>query len=179
MAIPKSANERIRRKIRSKKITPKDDDLTGRITVKKTANNDPNRNKRKKVAEGFLKFYKEGVLDNADNNYGKIVEDLISVAVEAGDNIHFPFKMSRLVQLKEMLESEVPTVIVRTKHIPQTVHICPVCGEEIMEKSTFFPNDQMNDYGSGLEYHVHRPCGGRFRYPSVDNDEIIRRLKGV
>lgn len=176
MAIPKSANERIRRKIRSKKVTPKSNDFTGRIVVKKTADNDPRRNKRK-VSEEFLKFYREGIIGDCADDYIRIIENLIKVAVEAGDDIEFPFKISRLVELREMVEDDVPLVDIETRYIEQEVHVCPVCNEEITEKSTFLPESQRNVVNN--PYFIHRPCGGKFRYPLVDIDGVLRGLRNA
>jgi len=180
MAIPKSANERIRRKIRKKKVEPKGRDDTGRVVVKKTANNDPNRNnrnrnsKKRKVSEDFLKWYRGGNVDNP-NRFEKLLEDLITVAVEAGGEIPFPLELSRLVELKESIDDEVPFVIIQNKNVPVKVHVCPICNEEILEKTTHLPEDQR-----GSDYPEWRhSCGGRFRYPPVNKDDIIRRLKGV
>jgi len=177
MAIPKSANERIRRKLRSKKVTPSGDDYTGRITVKKTANNDPNRNNRgnnkRKVSEEFLKWYRGDNIDNP-SKFNKLLENLIDVAVEAGGEISFPLKLSRLVELKESIVDQTPFVIKQNKNIEVETHICPICNEEIVEKSTFLPEDQRL---SDNPIWVHRPCGGHFRYPPVNIDSQIERLK--
>jgi len=101
MAIPKSANERIRRKLRKKKVGPDSTSMPGRITVKKTANNDPNRNR--KMSEEFLRLYRgENVGDIV--RFKKLVENLISIATAAANEVQFPLSLTRLVELKENIE---------------------------------------------------------------------------
>lgn len=102
MAIPKSANERIRRKLRAKKVGPNSTSMPGRITVKKTADNDPNRNRRK--SEEFLRWYKGD--NNVENTirFKNLVENLISIATAAANEVEFPFSLTRLVELKENIE---------------------------------------------------------------------------
>lgn len=178
MAIPKSANERIRRKLRGKKVGPAGRDDTGRVVVKKTANNDPNRNNgnsKRKVSEDFLKWYRGENVENPAR-FTRLLENLIAVAIEAGGEVQFPLELSRLVELKESIGGEVPYVIVQKRSVPVEVHICPMCNEEIAEKSTYLPEDQRSQ--DNPEW-MHSPCGGRFRYPPVNKDDIIRRLKGV
>lgn len=103
MAIPKSTNERIRRKLRSKKVGPKGKDLTGRIVVKKPANNDPRRNR--KISQDFLEWYRGSKIDDP-NKFSVLVEKLIDIAIEASDKVQFPFSISRLNELRESINSD-------------------------------------------------------------------------
>ncbi len=107
MATPKSADERIKRKIRLKKPhTPHDDhDLPGRIAVKKTGNNDPRRNKPKLTAESFMKFYKgESVAPDVELTM-VMVEKLIKFAMHFEGK--FPFKIARLTEMRESLKNTI------------------------------------------------------------------------
>lgn len=97
MATPKSANERIRRKLRRKKITPSGIDLTGRVVSKKPANNDPDRKHR--IAREFVEFYKTGI--NPKVEYKQIIEDLLSLAIENAGKIELPYTIDRLEYLNE------------------------------------------------------------------------------
>lgn len=174
MTTPKSANERIRRKVRKKKASPKDKSMTGRIVKKKSANNDPNKNhsdavnkRRHMAAEEFLKLYRGEDVENPDRFYN-LVENLIEVCIEAGGKVKYPFKISRLCELRESLTKDAtPYVIVKQVMEPREVHVCPVCKEEIGEKSTYLPEDQRSPSITNPEWQ-HNVCGGRFRYPPSD-----------
>lgn len=175
MAIPKSANERIRRRLRRKKIGPKSTDMVGRVVVKKTADNDPDRNNgnhHEGMSEEFLRWYKGDDIPNT-GRFRQLVESLLSVGIEAAGEMEFPFSISRLTELRESIGA--PRIIVKTEMIPREIHICPACHEEILEKSTFLPEDQRSSDIVEPEWE-HRSCGGRFTYPPVDKIDVLRRL---
>jgi len=110
MATPRSSNERIRRKIRAKKIRPKNIDLPGRIAPKKTANNDPRRNNgverhdidkeenNKVLAKEFIDLY-QGRYEGDKKKFKWLIPELIDKAANG------PFSMKRLLELKEELEA--------------------------------------------------------------------------
>ena len=100
MATPRSANERIRRKIRGKKIGKQDSDYAGRIQVKKTGNNDPRRNRG--MAEEFLKFYRGNEIDDL-GRFSFLIEKMIDLAIDNAGAGNFPFKLSRLQEMKESI----------------------------------------------------------------------------
>lgn len=107
MATPKSAVERVQRKVRLKKPdTPHDDhNMTGRVVVKKTGNNDPRRNKPKLTTEGFLNFYL-GKEKPADTDMAMVVlEKLIKYAMHFEGKM--PFKIARLMEMKESLREAI------------------------------------------------------------------------
>lgn len=103
MATPKSANERIRRKFRSKNKRSKNKSMSGRVVVKKSANNNPNRIKQ--MSESFVKFYKNNDVENP-GQFKNLVNQLIDISIElSGKNSAFPFKLERLRELKEHIEN--------------------------------------------------------------------------
>lgn len=107
MTTPKSANERLRRKLRMKKKTKREKDMPGRIVVKKSADNDPNR--IKKVSEDFVKLYKGEKIENP-RRFSGLIDDLIDISIElGGKNTSFPVRLNRLQELKEEIDvSELP-----------------------------------------------------------------------
>lgn len=110
MATPKSANERIRRKLRrTRKFLNKDDNskikdinINGRLQVKKSGNNDPRRNRG--MSEEFLSFYRGKTVDNPER-FNKIIDEMINIAVELGGKYDFPFKINRLNDMKGLISN--------------------------------------------------------------------------
>jgi hypothetical protein len=101
MATPKSANERLRRKLRVKKKGVKDKNISSKVQKKKSADNDP-RPLKDKLAEDFVRFYKTGECVNP--RISRLVDTLIDISIELkGENKSFPFRLNRLVELKEQL----------------------------------------------------------------------------
>lgn len=98
MATPKSANERIRRKLRKKKTNPSEIDMPGRVQAKKQGNNDPRRNRP--MSEEFLKFYRGDQIEKP-NRFCSLIDKMIDIAVEAGGKANFPFKINRLQEMRE------------------------------------------------------------------------------
>lgn len=166
MATPKSANERIRRKMRKgnkKKSNAGSKDMPGRIVSKKPANNDPHRNRRH-LAKEFLEYYRGNSIDNP-RKFKRLIEDLIDVAVIAANEVKFPLSIDRLSQMREEID-DADYAVIRNE---DGAHLCPVCGEEIVEKSTVLPEDQRDPGISSPEW-VHSLCGGRLRYPPLDKE---------
>lgn len=98
MATPKSANERIRRKLRKKKTTPAEVDMPGKVQVKKQGNNDPRRNNY--MSEEFLKFYRGNEIESP-KKFSSLIDKMINIAIEAGGKVDFPFKIDRLQEMRE------------------------------------------------------------------------------
>lgn len=178
MATQKSTNERIRRKLRPTKIGPSDKKIASGTDIKKKADNNPNRrhssfvnkrrHKKREVAESFLKLYRGEEVENP-GRFKNLIENLIKINIEAVGKINFPFTMERLCELRESINEdlgdEVPYVIVKQVMEPREAHICPICNEEIGEKSTYLPEDQRDPSIIEPEWQ-HNKCGGRFKYPS-------------
>lgn len=106
MPNPASTNERIRRKLRPKKVSPDDPagDSTGKVVSKKSANNDPERKHR--VAKEFVEFYKTGSSDNP-KQFVQLLEHLISMSIENGGKLELPYNLSRLQELNTLLKEDV------------------------------------------------------------------------
>ena len=97
MAIPKSTNERIRRKIRLPKVGPSHKLSKGKVVVKKSGDNDPRRNKKKKIAKEFVEYYKGKGYPK--KNFNMIVEKLIERSIYNEGNSEF--NLSRLSEMRE------------------------------------------------------------------------------
>lgn len=99
MTLPKSRNERIRRKLRvlKKPVSTKNNN----IVIKKHANTDPERKHkyaRSQLAKEFIEFYKTGKSDNP-NKFKFILENLINLSVENGGNLNLPYSLSKIQEL--------------------------------------------------------------------------------
>lgn len=164
MATPKSANERIRRKVRRTKVTPDGKDIDSKVTVKKPADNDPRRNKPEGISEDFLRLYKGQEVENV-GRFRSLIDNMINVAVEAAGEVNFPFNLSRLQELQQLVKGSVPLVIKQKVLEPREAHICPHCNEEIGEKESFIPEEYRRSEDLVM---VHRPCGGLYKYPKVN-----------
>lgn len=109
MTTARSANERIRRKLRktrnskNKNRRDKNIDIDDRLRIRKSSDNDPNR-RQGNVSEEFLKFYKGHEVSDP-NNYLFLVEKMIEIAIDAGGVCSFPFKLNRLCEMKDYINN--------------------------------------------------------------------------
>jgi len=102
MAVPKSTNERIRRKLRSKKMGPSLGRPEQRHNVKKTGNNDPDRN-HSKLSEEFLQWYK-GIEIKDPQRFTCALDKLLMINEELGRNVMVsPFSTYRLLAMREIV----------------------------------------------------------------------------
>ena len=65
-------------------------------------------------------------------------------------------------------DSIIKDVITKQRSIDYEV--CPHCGDEVREKSTYIPDV------SNMSVSVHRPCGGSISYPDTPAKKEQREL---
>jgi hypothetical protein len=99
MSTPKSTNERIRRKLRPRKIAPDTKEPERKMIMKKTGNNDPTRN-RGQIAKEFVEYYKGN--GEPKTEYLPLIEKLIGKNISSEGK--FPMSLSRLSEMKEEIE---------------------------------------------------------------------------
>jgi len=203
MATPKSANERIRRKLRKKKVSPDNPsgDQVGKVVSKKPANNDPDRKHRiykDEIAKEFLDFYKTG--DGPSLNFLPLIENLISIAVENAGRHDLPYELGRLNELRESVLSEdaynfdinpqnfnipeekvqkmfIMGIISRTEYIYYLVSIYANKINEVKNSVPDIPEDEWDNNSTPDKYQDHADAVNSM-VATIDN-EFIDKLKEI